>query len=187
MRVIPAALVTSLLSGLLLGCAAHGPPIHTVNHVDLPRYMGDWYVVAEIPNLAEKHCVDSVESYALRADGRIDNWFSCRKNSFDAPLKRVTSATAIIADRATNATWHLRFFKLISVDYVVLDLDPDYRWAVVGHPSRRWGWILARTATLPDPLYQSILERARSQGYNPDQFVKVPQPAGADDSNLTKQ
>jgi apolipoprotein D and lipocalin family protein len=163
-----------LLSAMLLACASSRAPVHTVQHVDLPRYMGDWYVIAEIPNLAEKHCIDSVESYALRADGKIDNWFSCRKGS-DAPLKRVTSATASIADTSSNATWHLRFFKVIPVDYVILDLDPDYRWAMIGHPSRRWGWILARTATLPDPLYQSILARAEGQDYDATRFVKVPQ------------
>jgi apolipoprotein D and lipocalin family protein len=160
---------------LLLACASTRPPVHTVQHVDLPRYMGDWYVIAEIPNLAENHCLDSVESYALRADGKIDNWFSCRKKSSDAPMKRVTSATASIADTSTNASWHLRFFKVIPVDYVILDLDPNYQWVMVGHPSRRWGWILARSSTLADPLYDSILTRTRAQGYDPQKFVKVPQ------------
>jgi apolipoprotein D and lipocalin family protein len=165
---------------MLLACAAHRPPVRTVEHVELPRYMGDWYVIAEIPNLAEKHCVDSVESYAVRADGKIENWFSCRKTAFDAPMKRVTSATISIADTSTNASWHLRFFKLITVDYVILDLDPNYQWVMVGHPSRRWGWILARSTTLPDPLYQSILARTQSQEYDPAKFVKVPQSARAD-------
>ena len=173
-------LTAPLLSLLLLACASSRPPVRTVQHVDLARYMGDWYVIAEIPNLAEKHCIDSVESYALRADGKIDNWFSCRKGSFDAPMKRVTSATASIADTSSNATWHLRFFKVIPVGYVILDLDPDYRWVMIGHPSRRWGWILARSTTLPDPLYQSILARTQAQDYDPASFVKVPQAARAD-------
>jgi len=170
-----AALAASLLSITLMGCATTRAPVRTVERVDLPRYMGDWYVIAEIPNFAEKHCVGSVESYALRADGGIDNWFSCRKKSFDAPLKRVTSATARIADPRTNASWHLRFLKVVSVDYFILDLDPDYQWAMIGHPSRSYGWIIARSKTLPEPLYQGILGRAQSQGYEPTRFVKVAQ------------
>ena len=170
-----AALAACLLSMLLLACASTRAPVRTVDHVDLPRYMGDWYVIAEIPNFAEKHCVDSVESYALRADGGIDNWFSCRKKSFDAPMKRVTSATARIADLRTNASWHLRFLKVISVDYFILDLDPQYQWAMIGHPSRSYGWIIARAKILPDPVYQGILGRAQSQGYDPTRFTKVSQ------------
>ncbi|HWW21469.1 MAG TPA: lipocalin family protein [Steroidobacteraceae bacterium] len=175
MHLFRAALAAPLLSILLLACASTRSPVRTVDQVDLPRYMGDWYVIAEIPNFAEKHCVDSVESYALRADGGIDNWFSCRKKSFDAPMKRITSARAMIADQRTNATWHLRFLKVISVNYFILDLDPNYRWVMIGHPSRSYGWVLARTKDLPDALYQSILERAHSQGYDPTKFIRVPQ------------
>ena len=63
----------ALLSALLLttGCKSVGPPLQTVAHVDLARYMGDWYVIANIPYFAEKGCFDSVESYALRADGEV--------------------------------------------------------------------------------------------------------------------
>jgi apolipoprotein D and lipocalin family protein len=172
-----ALLVFPFVSAFLLGCASTKTPIHTVGHVDLPRYMGDWYIISEIPNLAEKSCFDSVESYALRPDGGIDNWFSCRKKSFEAPMKRVTSAKAKVADPNTNATWHLRFYKILSIDYVVLDLDPNYQWVVVGHPSHRYAWIMARANSLPDSLYDSILSRTQAQGYDPQLFVKVPQSA----------
>src|ERR1700733_5169440 len=64
---------------LLTGCTAVKEPLRTVSHVDLQRYMGDWYVIANIPYFAEKNCYDSIESYALRPDGAIDNWFTCRK------------------------------------------------------------------------------------------------------------
>jgi apolipoprotein D and lipocalin family protein len=177
MHLLRALVVLPIVSALLLGCASTRTPIHTVEQVDLPRYMGDWYVISEIPNLAEKNCYDSVESYALRPDGDIDNWFSCRKNSFEAPMNRITSARAKVADPNTHATWHLRFYKILSVDYVVLDLDPGYQWVVVGHPSHRYAWIMARSNSLPAPLYESILARTQAQGYDPQRFVKVPQSA----------
>ena len=113
-------------------------PLRPVAHVDLPRYMGDWHVIANIPYFAEKNCVDSVESYALRSDGNIDNWFTCRNKSFDAPMKRKASALAVIDDKTSNAVWHVKFFKIFSVKYVVLDLDPMYQWVAVGHPSRNY-------------------------------------------------
>ncbi len=154
-------------------------PLQTVPHVDIPRYMGDWYVIANIPYFAEKDCVDSIESYALRPDGKIDNWFTCRKKTFDAPLKRKASAIATIEDTATNATWSVRFFKVISVKYLILDLDPNYQWVAVGHPSRRYGWVMSRSKQMTEQTYQAILEKLRTEGYDTAKFQKVPQnPAG---------
>jgi apolipoprotein D and lipocalin family protein len=157
------------------GCSSMSPPLRTVLHVDLPRYMGDWYVIANIPYFAEKNCFDSVESYALRADGDIDNWFTCRDKSFDAPMKRKATALIKVKDKASNAIWSVKFFKIISFKYLILDLDPDYQWAAVGHPSRRYGWIFARSKTLPDATYQGILRRLADQGYDTSKFSKVPQ------------
>ena len=142
--------------------------------MDLKRYMGDWRVIANIPYFAEKGCVDSIESYSLRADGMIDNWFTFRKGSFDAPQKKIT-AKARAHDPKTNAEWRVRFLGVITVAYLILDLDPKYRWTVVGHPSRNYGWIMARTKTLPDATYREILKRLEAQGYDPSRFVKVPQ------------
>jgi apolipoprotein D and lipocalin family protein len=162
----------------LMGCAS-GEPLKTVPHVDLPRYMGDWYVIANIPYFGEKNCFDSIESYALRPDGRIANWFTCRKGSFEAPLQRLVNAVATVKDTETNASWRVRFFKVISVQYLIIDLDPQYQWVVVGHPSRRYGWIMARAKTIDSQTYQAILVRLRAQHYNPDQFHIVPQRAAA--------
>jgi apolipoprotein D and lipocalin family protein len=137
--------------------------------------MGDWYVIANIPYFAEKGCFDSVESYALREDGNIDNWFTCRKGSFDAPLERKGTALAVVKDKDSNAVWRIRFFKIISVQYLILDLDPNYQWVAVGHPSRRYGWVMGRSKTMPGLTYRQILQRLQSQGYDPAQFHKVPQ------------
>jgi apolipoprotein D and lipocalin family protein len=152
-------------------------PLRPVAHVDLPRYMGDWYVIANIPNVAEKNCVDSVESYALRSDGDIDNWFTCRKKSFDAPMKRIANALAVVDDKTSNAVWHVKFFKVISVKYVILDLDPQYQWVVVGHPSRNYGWIMARASQMDEPTYEEALTSLSKQGYAVSRFKKVPQQA----------
>jgi len=160
---------------LFAGCSSMPEPLQTVQHVDIPRYMGDWYVIANIPYFAENDCVDSIESYALRPDGKIDNWFTCRKKTFDAPMKRKASAVATIEDTATNATWSVRFFKIISVKYLILDLDPNYQWVAVGHPSRRYGWVMSRSKQLPEQTYQEILEKLRTEGYDTSKFQKVPQ------------
>jgi apolipoprotein D and lipocalin family protein len=164
-------------AALCVACASVKEPLQTVSHVDLSRYMGDWYVIANIPNFAERNCVDSIESYALRPDGDIDNWFSCRSKSFDAPMKRRATARAVVIDKTSNAIWSVKFFKVIPVKYLILDLDPNYQWVAVGHPSRRYGWIMARTKTLPQATYQQILSRLAGAGYDTGKFRKVPQSA----------
>ena len=171
-------MITTVAS-LSLGCASMSQPLRTVTYVDLGRYMGDWYVIANIPYFAERHCFDSIESYALRADGKIDNWFQCRKESFDAPLTRKANAIATVEDKTSNAIWSVRFFHFISVKYFILDLDPDYQWVAVGHPSRRYGWIMARSKSLDEITYRSILRSMSEQGYDPDKFEMVPQRASA--------
>ena len=165
------------------GCAAVKPmksrtgALRTVRQVDLQRYMGDWRVIANIPYFAEKGCVDSIETYAARSDGRIDNIFTFRKGSFAARQGQVR-AIAWVHDQETNAEWRIRFFHLITAKYLILDLDPDYRWTVVGLPSRKYGWIMAREKTMPDDTYRGILDRLAAQGYDPGAFVKVPQLPG---------
>jgi apolipoprotein D and lipocalin family protein len=173
-----AAVMAVSALAFLIGCTAMKEPLRPVAHVDLPRYMGDWYVIANIPYFAEKGCVDSIESYALRPDGDIDNWFTCRKDSFDAPMKRKATAKAVVDDKVSNAVWHVTFFKVISVKYFILDLDPNYQWVAVGHPSRNYGWVMARTKSLDEVTYQGILRRLKAQGYDISRFQKVPQQAG---------
>jgi len=157
------------------GCTSMKPPLKSAAHVDLPRYMGDWYVIANIPYFAEKNCYDSIESYALRADGDIDNWFTCRKGSFEAPMKRRANALAVVDDKTSNSVWHVRFFKIISVKYVILAVDPNYQWALVGHPSRNYGWILARSKVLDEATYGRALDILAANGYDISRFKKVPQ------------
>jgi apolipoprotein D and lipocalin family protein len=170
----------TMLATLLAACASKGPPVQTTQHVDLARYMGDWFVIANIPYFAEKNCVDSIESYALRQDGRIDNWFQCRKKSFDAPMEKKGTAVATVKDTSSNAVWTVRFFKVFPTKYLVLDVDPDYQWAAVAHPTRDYGWILARSKTLPDETYNSILQKFEAAGYDTTKFTKVlQQPVGA--------
>jgi apolipoprotein D and lipocalin family protein len=165
------------------GCVSMGSksskPLKSVSYVDLPRYMGGWFVIANIPTSREKDCVDSIEGYAMRPDGRIDNKFACRDGSFSAPMKRRVNTVATVYDTQSNAEWRVPFYRVLNVKYVVVDLDPNYRWAVVGHPSRRYGWILSRSRMLPETTYAGIMQRLAEQGYDTTKFQKVPQaPAG---------
>lgn len=164
---------------LLVGCASTGgrPPLRTVERVDLERYMGRWYVIANIPYLLERGKVASYDTYGVRPDGRMQNDFTFRKGSFDAP-EQTWHGVAWVHNPVTNAEWRVRFIWPFSVTYLVIDLDPEYRWAVIGHPSRDYLWVLARDRSLPETVYRGILDRAAAQGYDASRIMPVPQPAG---------
>lgn len=171
-------LLVLVLPLLLVGCASTiaRPPLRTVAKVDLDRYMGRWYVVANIPYLLEKGKVASYDTYGLRPDGRMQNDFTFRKGTFEAP-EQTWKGVAWVHDKTTNAEWRVQFIWPFSVTYLVIDLDPDYGWAVIGHPSRNYLWVLGRERSLPADVYRGIIERAAAQGYDPSRIQSVPQPA----------
>ena len=177
--------VAACLAGLILlvfmtGCATRGgthskAPLRTVDHVDLDRYMGDWFVIANIPSLsAEKGVVGSVERYARRTDGDIDNVFEAYADSFFGKKVRF-KARAWVVNKKSNAEWKVQFFWPIRFAYLTIDLDPAYQWTVVGHPSRNYLWIMSRSKTLDEATYRAIVKRCADQGYDVSRIRKVPQ------------
>ncbi len=166
-----------LLPLLLVGCSTTPkvPPLKTVEHVDMERYTGRWYVIANIPYFLENGKVASYDTYAIRPDGKLTNDFTFRKGGFDAP-ETTWHGTAWVVNKETNAEWKVRFIWPFSTTYLVLELDPDYRWAVVGTPDRGLLWVLARDRQISDATYGMIMQRINEQGYDPAEIVKVPQP-----------
>jgi apolipoprotein D and lipocalin family protein len=149
-------------------------PLKTVPFVDLQRYLGDWYVFAHIPYSLEKGKVGTLDRYAMRPDGQMDNIFLFRKGSLDAPLQQ-WKGVAWVHDEKTNAEWRVQFIWPFRVPYLIIDLDPNYGWAVIGHPGRKLAWVLSRKTTLDEETYQGILKRLKEQGYDPTLLAKVPQ------------
>ena len=151
-------------------------PPKTVPHVDLNRYMGDWYVFAHIPYGLENGKVGTLDRYALRPDGKIDNIFLFRKGSLDAPLEE-WKGIAWVQDKTSNAKWRVQFVWPLTVPYLIIDLDKDYQWSVIGYPDRKLAWVLSRRPVLDEGTYQGILERLALQGYDTNLLAKVPQRA----------
>ncbi|MEO8673247.1 MAG: lipocalin family protein [Tahibacter sp.] len=151
----------------------HSHDLTTRANIDLARYMGAWHVIANIPYFAERGKIASRDEYALRNDGRIDNVYVYRK-SFDAEEQR-TAAIATVVPGSNNAQWKIRFLGFLSVDYLVLDVAPDYSWALIGYPDRSLGWIFSRSPQMDDALYRDLLERLRGYGYDIAKFQRVAQ------------
>ena len=168
--------LTSVMAALLSACASSPspPPLKTVPSLDLPRFMGDWYVFAHIPYALENGKVGTFDRYALRPDGRIQNSFLFRRGSLDAPLEE-WKGVAWVHNKSSNAEWRVQFVWPFRVPFLVIDLDPDYQWAVIGYPSRKLAWVLSRKTTLNDAVYRAILKRMETQGYDVALLAKVPQ------------
>ena len=160
------------LGGLTLAKAGSPglPPLRTVEKVDLKRYLGRWYEVARLPNRFQKGCVGSTADYSLREDGEISVINSCR-NEQDGSLEQVTGR-AWIVDTASNAQLKVTFFWPFRGDYWIIELGKEYEYAVVGTPSRKYLWILSRTASMDDSLYNAILQRAAQQGFDAGAVIR---------------
>lgn len=167
----------SLLIGLgllaMTGCASSPVPLPTVEHIDLDRFMGDWYVIGLIPNRVEKDAHNSVESYTHRPDGKIDIKYTFRKGAFEGPEKSLGMVARVI-DMETNAEWRVRPFWPLSLQYLVTDLADDYRYTVIGHPSRNYVWIMARETILSEEDWEDIRARLKDQGFDLNRIVQVP-------------
>ena len=159
-----------------VGTAKSKSPLTVVDSVDLQRYLGRWYEIASYPAWFQKGCAGSTAEYSLLSDGKIQVVNRCRKGSLDGPPKE-SKGKAEVADTATNAKLKVWFFWPFKGNYWIIDLSPDYRWAVVGEPSRKYLWILSRTPTMDEAVYQGILKRLKDKGYEPARLRKTAQAA----------
>jgi apolipoprotein D and lipocalin family protein len=153
------------------------PPLQTVAHVELSRYLGTWYEIASFPQRFQRGCTATTATYTLRADGDIDVRNLCRKGSLSGEEKSAHGRARVV-DGATNARLEVSFFRPFWGDYWIIDLSDDYSYAVVGHPGRDFLWILARTPTLSEATYQSLVTRLQAQGYETARLVRTLQVTG---------
>jgi len=171
-----------MLSALVFaGCATTTtarlrlPMLQTVAQVDLNRYLGIWYEIAAFPQSFQRGCTGSTATYTLRDDGDIDVINRCRIGSLDGKEKKAEGRARVV-DRTTNAKLEVSFFRPFWGDYWIIDLGPDYEYAVVGHPSRDYLWILSRTSTMDSAVYDGIIARLRAQGYEVERLNRTLQP-----------
>ena len=157
----------------ILGCQTMDP-IYTVPSVDLNRFMGDWYVIANIPTRIEKDAYNALESYRLAEDGTIETTFTFNKGGFDGPQK-VYRPRGYIQDQDSNAVWGMQFLWPFKAEYRIIFLNEDYTTTVIGRTKRDYVWIMARQPSIPDEDYALILNFLEDQGYDISKVKKVPQ------------
>ena len=168
----------AILVCLSVGAVAANEPLQVVESVDAARYMGLWYSIASIPTTFERQCVQGTTAeYTLLENGRIQVVNTCYDSEGNIDVAR---GQAWIPNPSESSKLKVSFVRFLGIwwfgaPYWVIDLAPDYSYAVVGHPSRNYGWILSRTPTLPNDVFAGIVMRLESQGYDFQSFRMMDQ------------
>jgi apolipoprotein D and lipocalin family protein len=164
----------------VLGQTAPMKPVTPVDTVDLNRYAGTWFEIARYPNRFQRQCAgDTTATYSVRPDGRVTVTNKCRRadGSFDEAVgiaRRVEGDSRAVLKVRFAPAW-LSFIPQVWGDYWILALPEDYRYVVIGEPSRNYLWILARTSALDERDYAAAVAAAVANGYDESRLVRTPQ------------
>jgi apolipoprotein D and lipocalin family protein len=150
------------------------PALETVQHVDLQRFMGDWYVIANIPTSIEREAYNAVESYELAPDGTIRTTYTFLDGGFDGKEKRYTPR-GFVLDKESNAVWGMQFVWPFKADYRIVYLSDDYSQVIIGRLKRDHVWIMARKPVMPMEDFAQLRQLLAKLGYDVKQLRHVPQ------------
>ena len=142
--------------------------------IDLQRFMGRWYVIGRVPNFVERGHVTSVNTYTLRGDDRVSIRYQFR-DGFSAPEEEMDLRARVDEDSG-NRRWRTWFYKVVPTHSRILEVAPDYSWALIGYPGREMAWIFAREPDMDSALYRQLAQRLRDRyEVNTDKLKRVPQ------------
>jgi apolipoprotein D and lipocalin family protein len=165
-----------ILNFIFMSLSTNSQPLQTVERVDLEKYMGRWYDIASYPATFQKGCRCTTADYEL-APGkkyiRVVN--RCIRFKNGRSKLSMIHGKAFIVEGSNNSRLKVQFFWPFSGDYYIIGLADDYNWAIVGHPKRKYLWILCREAYMPTQTYNDILKIIREKGYDPNRLVKTSQ------------
>lgn len=169
----------TLAALLMAGCASSGGDSmapRTVDHVDLKRYQGTWYELARMPMFFQRNCAQSEAHYKLKDDGNVAVTNRCR--TIDGKWEEATGTASPQVPGKTDKLWVVFdnwFSRLLpgvaKGDYWVLYLGDDYKTALVGNPTRKYLWLLSRTAHVPERTKEELLAKAQQQGYDTTMLI----------------
>ncbi|MCX7875075.1 MAG: lipocalin family protein [Melioribacteraceae bacterium] len=155
---------------VLISCTSSNYlPLETVDKVDVNKYLGKWYEIASIPNSFQKGCQCTSAEYSLIDSETIRVKNRCKKdNEIDD-----VEGKAFIVEGSNNAKLKVQFFWPFKGDYWIIELDNDYKYAVVGTPSRKYLWILSREPKLDENIYQMLLQKIKNKNFDISKIQKT--------------
>lgn len=164
-----------LLTGVFLfSCGGNYPPLDTVESVDLDKYLGKWYEIALLPNSFEEGCHCTTAEYSLIDSETVRVINTCNQDSADGELDQA-KGKAFVVEGSNNAKLKIQFFWPFKGDYWILELDDDYRYVLVGSPSREYLWILSRTPSLDEEIINQLKQSAEQKGFDTTKIIYTDQ------------
>ncbi len=149
-------------------------PLQTVKQVDLNRYLGKWFEIASFPQFFQKGCNCTTAEYSLSDKGFVIVENKCNKDSIYGKESYI-KGKAFVVKNSGNAKLKVQFFWPSKAKYWIIDLADNYSYAVVGHPNRKYLWILSRTPHMDDIIYQQIIKRLKEKGFDIAKLQKTAQ------------
>jgi len=167
----------TLLASIMFvsACASSKSPLPTPESVDLKKFMGVWFVHGYTPILVDKEAHNAVEHYYLNDQNQVETTYRFRDGGFAGKLKTYTPKGFPDEDDPSGARWQMQFIWPFKSDYVILHVADDYRNTVIGHPSRKYVWIMDRSYELDDKTYQALVKKAEDAGYDASIIQRLPQ------------
>lgn len=155
-------LALSAMSTVLFFSFQAEASLKTVPYVDVSRYLGTWYQISRNPLMFEDGCVCSRQVLTVRDDGNVGVYNSCNAETVNGRLKEIRGY-AVNMDPASNSKFKVDFYLPHKGDYWIIGLDSEYRYAVVSDPSKKSLYILSKTPTLDQDLYEQAVAEAATQ------------------------
>jgi len=167
--------ILAVAAGLAAGVGCSSARLQPIRlpQVDVSRFMGAWYVIADIPTPFVQHAYNAVQNYQLNADGSVSTTFTYREGGFEGKQKTLTPR-AYVNDDPSHASWGLQFGPVLA-EYLIAYVSPDYTEAVIARSSRDFVWIMARTPSISDADYDRMVEQISGWGYDTEKLERVPQ------------
>ncbi len=172
-RPLLAAALIAFAAAFESGCRSVTLQPYKLPPVELDRFMGEWYVIANIPTPFVKDAYNAVQNYVLNADGSISTTFTYREGGFDGKTKTL-KPKAYVNDDPSHASWGLQLGPIFA-EYLIAYVSPDYSEAVIARSNRDFVYILARTPAIPEADYDRLVAKIVAWGYDTEKLEKVPQ------------
>ncbi len=167
--------ITIIVSLFAFQSCRQGPPIRMAERVNLDAFMGDWYVIANIPTFIEKGAHNAMESYHRIKPGVIDTTFSFNKDSFDGPKKQYNPTGFVVSENPSNAEWKMQFLWPFKSEYIIVYVDPNYQYTIIGRTKRDYLWIMARKPQIEQQELDRLIQIAVDEGYESNAILMIPQ------------
>ena len=171
-------IIILLVGGMLYNSCTSSKSIidkRVVTELNLEKYLGTWYEIARYDHRFERGMVGVTANYSMRDDGKIKVINSGYQGSFSGEYKEAIGKAKIPNPEEEPAKLKVSFFWIFYGDYYVLELDEDYQWVVIGSSSDKYLWILSRNPHISEDLYEELIKKIESRGYDSSKLIKVAQ------------